>query len=213
MFDMTCAVIFTWLPGTRLFGIRAGIVAALLLAGSLIAGFEARQAKTDAVLLAAVVAAQNLVAKIYLNWLPGERVAPLLSYLFWLAIAFGVLVKAPIIILVSGANVIVLMIWNRSWGLFRRLRPVTGLLPASSIALPWFLAVASLSGGEFFEEAVGRDLFGKVFWSQESRGFPRATNWPFSGLLLGAGQFLRGCQSDGFGEIAPMDQLGFALLG
>jgi len=195
LFGMVCAVIFTWLIGTRLFGAQAGIVAALMLAGSLIAGYEARQAKTDAVLLAAVVAAQYLLAKIYLNWLSGVRIAPVLSYFFWVAIAFGVLVKGPIIVLVSGGTVIVLMIWNRSWGLFRSLRPATGILLASVITLPWFLAVASSSGGEFFEEAVGKDLLGKVFKGQETHGAPPGyylaafwfTFWPwavFAGLSV-----------------------------
>ena len=60
------AVCATFATGRRLFGDRAGLIAAIALAGIFGLGFEARIAKTDAVLLATAVLAQGALARLYL---------------------------------------------------------------------------------------------------------------------------------------------------
>ena len=60
------AVCATFATGRRLFGDRAGLIAAIALAGIFGLGFEARIAKTDAMLLATAVLAQGALARLYL---------------------------------------------------------------------------------------------------------------------------------------------------
>ena len=60
------AVCATFATGRRLFGDRAGLIAAIALAGIFGLAFEARIAKTDAMLLATAVLAQGALARLYL---------------------------------------------------------------------------------------------------------------------------------------------------
>src|SRR5207245_3936655 len=64
MIGATVAVLLTAWIGNLLFGAPTGFLAAVLLAASLILGVEARMAKIDAVLLAAVLAGQAALATI-----------------------------------------------------------------------------------------------------------------------------------------------------
>ena len=185
-----CAVLLTWRLGRQFFGRKAGFTAALILAGSLMLGFEARQAKTDAVLLAAIVGAQAALGYVYLRWRRGAPVSRLSAYLFWIATALGILVKMPVILLVSAGTILMLGIWDRAWGFLRCLRPASGACLALAISLPWFLATALSGDGEYFREAVGLDIIGKIFSGQESHGAPPGyyllafwfTFWPFAVL-------------------------------
>jgi len=66
------AVLLTAWTGTALFGRGAAFLGAVMLAGCVVLGVEARMAKTDAVLLATIIAAQGALARLYL-----ERARPL----------------------------------------------------------------------------------------------------------------------------------------
>ena len=69
----TAAVLLTAWIGNLLFGAPAGFVAAVLLAASVLLGVEARMAKIDAVLLAAILTAQAALARIYLASAAGRE--------------------------------------------------------------------------------------------------------------------------------------------
>lgn len=165
------AVLMTAWLGTRMFGSAVGAMAAVMLASCVVLGVEARMAKTDAVLLATVVAAQAALAVVYLGRHgppPGRGVA----VLFWVAVGVSALVKGPIIALVSGATAAGLALWERRAGWLLRLRPLLGLAIVLAIALPWFAAIAVKTGGTFFAESVGHDMLGKVAGGQEGKGLP-----------------------------------------
>jgi 4-amino-4-deoxy-L-arabinose transferase-like glycosyltransferase len=169
------AVLMTAWLGSRLFGPAAGEAAAVILAATVMLGAEARLAKTDAVLLACVVAAQAALAHTYLGGedrAPPGRLAPLA---FWLALAVGVLVKGPIVILVSGGTVALLGILDRRLAWLARLRPVVGVPVALAIVLPWLIAITVVSHGQFYRSAVGHELVGKLVGGQESHGAPPGT--------------------------------------
>ncbi|WP_394692791.1 ArnT family glycosyltransferase [Hyphobacterium sp.] len=95
-----------WLA-TRLFGPQAGLAAGLLMATAMMMQVEARTAKTDAMLLAAGVLAQTGLMMMLLKAEAGERLKfigwPLL---FWAASGAAIMIKGPIIAMVSALALI-----------------------------------------------------------------------------------------------------------
>jgi 4-amino-4-deoxy-L-arabinose transferase-like glycosyltransferase len=180
------AVLLTAWAGRRLFDEDTALLGAAMLAGCLLLGVEARHAKTDAVLLACIVAAQAMLAR---AWLTPERVGRWADPLvFWAALGVGILVKGPIAPLVVAATAAVLAVAARRARWLLALRPGMGLAVVTAIVAPWLVAIALETGGAFFESSVGGDLLGKIFTGQESHGAPPgyylvtfwATFWPFS---------------------------------
>jgi 4-amino-4-deoxy-L-arabinose transferase-like glycosyltransferase len=168
----TLAVLLTAWIGNLLFGAPAGFLAAILMVVSLILGIEARMAKIDATLLAAVLAAQAALAKIYLEAASGRETSVRWAAAFWLALGVGLMLKGPIILLVVLGTILLLTISERRVGWLRRLRPAWGVPLMLAVVLPWFVAIAVVSEGKFFATAVGHSLLGKVAKGQQSHGAP-----------------------------------------
>jgi 4-amino-4-deoxy-L-arabinose transferase-like glycosyltransferase len=128
-------------------------------------------AKTDAVLLATIVVGQAALASLYLG-----RRAPAAGWgaplAFWISAGIGILVKGPIVLLVSGTTVLALALWDREAGWLKRLRPLAGLAIVLAIAAPWLIAITIKTQGAFFAESVGHDMMGKVASGQEGKGLP-----------------------------------------
>jgi 4-amino-4-deoxy-L-arabinose transferase-like glycosyltransferase len=154
---------------------RAAFLAGLIMATSILLGVEARLAKTDAVLSFTVVVAMGAMARAYLVG-QGERSVdthPLVTAaIFWTAVAFGILVKGPLIVMIAGLAIIALAITDRSAAWLLRLKPAAGVVWVLALVLPWFIAIILKSGDSFFVEAVGNDLLAKVESGQESHGVP-----------------------------------------
>ena len=152
---------------------RGAVLAALMMAASVLLGVEARLAKTDAVLLLCVTAAMGAMAHAYMR--AGRDDPPaargwLLPAVFWTALAAGVLVKGPLIfmfVLLAAAGVLA---FDRRAGWLKDLRPLPGLAWFLLLVLPWFAAIVWKSGASFFVNAVGHDMLGKVTSGQESHG-------------------------------------------
>ena len=180
--------------GTRLFGADAGTAAGLVLAALFAAAFEGRIAKTDAVLLACCVAAQGALAQIYVASRRNEPVAGWLPWLFWAAQGLGILVKGPIAPLLSALTVATLFAFERDGRWLKRLKAGRGVLLAAVIVLPWLALITWKSGGAFWQEAVGKDMLGKVAQGEESHGQPPGFYvltyslfmWPFGLAAIGA---------------------------
>jgi len=188
----TVAVLLTAAIGARLFGRAVGWLAAVMLAASLLLGIEARLAKTDAVLLATICAAQLALARAYRERrgpTPPDHATPAL---FWTALGLGILVKGPIIVMVSGLTAAALAFWDRRARWLGRLRAWPYALLTLLVVAPWGVAIMLQSKGAFLAQSLGHDLFAKVAGAQEAHGAPPgffavtfwATFWPFS-LLAG----------------------------
>ena len=168
------AVLLTYWTALAFISRRAAVLAGLMLATSILLGVEARLAKTDAMLLATVVAAMGALARIYLGkrGLRPEVTSWQLPAIFWTALAAGMLLKGPLIlafvILTAGS----LSIFDRSWRWLSALRPLPGIAWLVVLVMPWFLAIVLRSGDSFFAESVGQDLLGKLASGQESHGAP-----------------------------------------
>ncbi len=191
----TVAVIGTAILGAAFFGQSAGLLAGIALAAIVMLGFEARVAKTDAMVLATVVFAQGGLAWIWMasRMQAVERWAPAL--VFWVATAAGVLIKGPITPFVSLLTMATLSLFYRDWRWLKRLKPLSGILILLAIVLPWLILITLKSGGTFFNESVNKDFLSKVGDGQESHGAPPGYFalifvvfiWPFGVLAVRGG--------------------------
>src|SRR6516164_9518651 len=159
------AVLLTYWDALAFVSRRAAVLAGLMMASCVLLGVERLIAKTDAMLLMTVVAAMCAMARAYL-WQERERLdassAWTTAAVFWTALAAGVLLKGPLIVMVVDRSA--------SWVL--SLKPLAGIVWLAILVLPWFLAIIGRAGEAFLAESVGGDLLGKVLASQESHGAP-----------------------------------------
>jgi 4-amino-4-deoxy-L-arabinose transferase-like glycosyltransferase len=193
LFGAIGAVLLTYWTALAFVGRRTALLAALMLASSVLLGVEARLAKTDAVLLFTSVAAMGAMARIYLmsRRTPDLAVGWRLPAILWTAMAAGVLIKGPLILMFVGLTALTLSIADRSGRWIWSLRPLAGFAWLIALVLPWFAAILIKSGGSFIAQSVGEDMLSKVFGGQESHGAPPGvyfllfwvTFWP--GSILG----------------------------
>jgi len=184
-----------WL-GAHLGGATAGVAAGIVMALALITGVEARTAKTDALLVASILAAQIALHRIATRpdrpgFLGGGWRSPAA---FWLFHGLGVLIKGPIVTLVVVTTIAAWSLWNRDRELLRRLCWLPGILVTAAVVAPWLVAITLKVGPAFLEEAVGHALLGKVAQGDDSHGAPPgyhtlvflAVFWPGAALAAGA---------------------------
>ena len=165
------------LGGARLrVGRRAALLAGLMMATSILLGVEARLAKTDAMLLLTCVAAMGAMARIYLARAARAATADAgwtLPAIFWTALAAGVLLKGPLILMFVGLDrADARRSLDRSARWIGALRPVAGIAWMLLLVLPWFVAIVAAPGDSFFTESVGHDMLAKVASGQEAHGAP-----------------------------------------
>jgi 4-amino-4-deoxy-L-arabinose transferase-like glycosyltransferase len=185
------AVLLTYWAALAFVSRRAALLAVLMMASSVLLGIEARLAKTDAMLLFTCVAAMGALARIYL----GERRAPQteigwgLPAILWTAMAAGILIKGPLIVMFVALCALAVSILDRSARWLWSLRPVAGLIWLALLVLPWFVAIVLKSGNAFFVHAVRGDMLSKIANGQ-AHGAPPGyyfllfwvTFWPGAGI-------------------------------
>jgi len=166
---------------------RAAFTGATVLATSLLLVSEAHIAKTDAALLASVVAGQGLLGLAYLRVRGGVPVPLVMAAGFWIAEAAAILIKGPIAPALALVTAATLAIADRDARWLRGLRPLLGIVLLALILMPWLIAIEWATAGQFLADAVGHDLLAKLISSQESHGAP-----PLSYLLLAVVTFWPG---------------------
>lgn len=180
------AVIFTYLTAVILTSRPVAIVAAGILASSILLVAEAHIAKTDAMLLAAITAGQYVLAALY----RGEHRRHLFP-LFWIALGAGVMLKGPVALAPAIVTIAGLGLWDRTLAWAKPLRPLVGIPLMLAVTLPWFIAIIVQSDGHFLQKAVVEDMLNKVGGGVESHGMPPGyylailalTFWPGSLFL------------------------------
>ena len=185
------AVILTFVFGKNLFDRQTGLFGAIFTASALLLVVEAHQATTDAALLATVLAAQGSLGTLYVRNRHGQTVGLGIPLTFWTAQGIGILLKGPILPLVSLLTVLTLFAVDRSASYLRGLRLKLGIPLAVLIVCPWAIAVTLATDGAFFGDAIRSDLLPKLISGHESHGFPPGyyllvvalTFWPGSLFL------------------------------
>ena len=102
----------------------------------------------------------------------------MLAAVFWSALAVGVLLKGPLIVMIVGLAASALIVVDRSARWLLALKPLVGVVWLALLVLPWFIAIVGRAGDAFFAESVGQDLLSKVFAGQESHGAPPGYVFP-----------------------------------
>jgi 4-amino-4-deoxy-L-arabinose transferase-like glycosyltransferase len=189
----TAAVLLTFGFGARLFDSRSvGFIAAVLTASALGVVVEAHLAKTDATLLAAIVAGQGALGLVYVATRTGRRVGWPLPLLLWLAEAAAILLKGPPGPVLALLTVGCLSIADRDIRWVKELRPLAGILIITVIVAPWLIAVEGATGGHFISDSLAHDLLPKLVGAQEAHGAPPgyylamviASFWPGSLFIV-----------------------------
>jgi 4-amino-4-deoxy-L-arabinose transferase-like glycosyltransferase len=186
----TLAVWLTFWCGS-LFSAEAGLIAGLLMAASILLTAEASIATTDAVLLAAVVAVQGVLLRV---WRATRENAPSPSNRVlmagWAASAAGILVKFPIVPGVALLTIAGLVAWEWwetrkiSWRWLGGLKPARGLMLMTVLVAPWLIAISLESHGAFFQQSLGGDFAAKIAGGQESHGAPPGYFLVLAGLTF-----------------------------
>lgn len=182
------SVLLLAIVGTPLFGRQVALLGAAVFAAGLVIGGEARIAKTDAALLATILAAQAVLARLYMKRSGGLGAA----FAFWLAIGAGTLIKGPIGPTVPALTILALIALDRRADWLRPLWSPWPIILALVLVLPWFVAITLRSNGAFWIGSVGADLLPKIASGQEGKGAPPGsyfvlmwlTFWPATPLLL-----------------------------
>src|SRR5438105_7208583 len=191
------AVLLTYWAALAFVTRRAAFLAALMMATCILLSVEGKLAKTDAMLLLTSVAAMGALSRAYL---PEQRsrieATPnwAMPAIFWTALAGGVLLKGPVILMFVALAVGALIVVDRSARWLLALRPLAGAAWFAALVLPWFVAIVLRAGDSFFVESIGQDLLGKVASGQESHGAPPGyylllfwmTFWPGAALAAAA---------------------------
>jgi 4-amino-4-deoxy-L-arabinose transferase-like glycosyltransferase len=179
---------------------RGALIAAALLAASVLLGVEARLAKTDATLLATCLVGFGVLARQWFFHVSPETSQPLRPwhlYAFWIALAVGVLVKGPITPMIVFVPAAALSLREKSARWLLPLKPWLGLAIVTVIVAPWLIAIAMKSGGAFFADSLGKDMLAKVGQGQERHWGPPGlyitlfwvTAWPLAAFMALAFRF------------------------
>src|SRR5712691_8824699 len=179
------AVLLTFAIGGALFAgatekRRIAAIAAMLLASALGMVAEVHIAKTDAALLAVVMAGQGALGLAYVRARTGRPVPGWVAIMFWAAELVAIFLKGPPGPALAIVTAAALSIADGDWRWLRGLYPVAGVIALALGLAPWLIAIQRATDGGFLTDALGHDLLLKLIGAQESHGAP-----PFSYLLLG----------------------------
>jgi 4-amino-4-deoxy-L-arabinose transferase-like glycosyltransferase len=168
------AVLATYWCALAFVNRRGAVLAAVMVGSSTVLGVEARLAIIDAALLPTIIIAMAVLARVYLSPHNGPAAPPgwTLPAIFWTAIAAGVLLKGPVIVMVVVLAAAAVSLVDRSARWLLALRPLAGIAWVIVLVLPWFLAIYARAGEAFFATSVLHDALGKISQSQEGHGAP-----------------------------------------
>jgi 4-amino-4-deoxy-L-arabinose transferase-like glycosyltransferase len=173
---------------------RGAMLGAVLLATALEPMAEAHIAKTDAALLAAIVAGQGALGLAYVRARAGGAIGPGIAAGFWLAQIAAIYLKGPVAPALALTTAIALSIADRDLGWLRGLRPLAGIAATALAILPWLIAIEHATEGQFLADSLGRDFLSKLIGGREAHGAPPfyylalaiLTFWPGSRYLAPA---------------------------
>lgn len=169
-------VLLAWFAGRRLFGPSAGLLAAATLASSLlylmIGHINTLDMGLSFFLEAAVVG--------FLLAQREEEHARRWMLIAWAALAFAMLSKGLVALVLTGATLVVYSLLFRDWSPWRRLELARGIPLFLVIAAPWFIAV-SIANPEFARFFFIHEHFERFLTKVHGRYHPP---WYFVPILV-----------------------------
>lgn len=173
-----CAI-STFLIGTNLFNRKIGLFAGILISSSLLLTTEAHIAKTDAA-LAGFIALSFYCLSVFRFAKANIKI----NLLFWAAFAIAILIKGPVPIMAIGFTILFLWILEKNIDWIKPLFDIRGIALFFAITLPWFILIGIKTDGQFYIEAIGKDLGEKVTGKQENSSLPPGLHALISPIIL-----------------------------
>jgi 4-amino-4-deoxy-L-arabinose transferase-like glycosyltransferase len=183
--------------GARAFGSTAGAAAGVILSLTILAGVDARLAKTDSMLMA--MGTLSALALFQLIVRPKGEASSRPKFLgwplvFWFASGMAVLIKGPIITIMTVLTIAFYLAFTRDFGALKRLRVLPGLVVFAVVGLSWIALISVQTQGEFLRDSIGHAFLGKVAEGDDDHGGPPGYHtalltvmfWPGT-VLLGLG--------------------------
>lgn len=169
---MLAAAACVW--GARAFwGDRTAMLAGAMFGSAFLLSTEAFIAKTDSVLAACTTIALAALARMYARHRQGLGPASWRTKLIlWLAIAVGILVKGPVVLMVLLLTLAALWAADRQVRWMKDIGWGWGLVLILAICGPWALAITVSTDGAFWGSAIGGDLAPKLVGGHERHGGP-----------------------------------------
>ncbi|MBI1848762.1 MAG: glycosyltransferase family 39 protein [Planctomycetes bacterium] len=169
-------VCLTWILGRRLFGERAGILGALVIALTPLWFQMSRFAYTDGPFAVFVLASLVLFHR---GWSDEHRRG--VSYaLAWLALGLAVLTKGPLALVLVGLTVVTFLAIVRDVRHLLRFDFLVGVLLFAAIVVPWYVIACHRGGPQFTEDLLVRQNFGRFSGETDSH---RQPPWFYLGTL------------------------------
>ena len=185
-------ILLTWRLGTRMFGGPTGLLAGALLAICPLIAFDAHMARADELMVFCTTAAMVALHACWARECRGERAPIWLTTVLWVCIGLGMLAKGPITPMVVVLTAVTLGLWTRRAGWLWRLRPISGVLTALIVFLPWvFLAVGAV-GYETLRDIAYDEVVVRSSTGRESHGAPPGYHLVLLVALLWPGSLLTG---------------------
>lgn len=171
-------VCITFLLGRSMFGPRAGLMAAIMLATSPLFFLFSQALTTDMLLTACMTA--TLAALWRARRHPRGLLWPTLAAVF---AALGVLAKGLVALVLPGGVALLFLVGMGDWAALRRLLRPTPIMAFTLVAVPWFIAVSWVNP-EFVEYFFVKQHFER--FSTASVGHPEGPFFYVPVLLAGA---------------------------
>ena len=185
-------ILLTWRLGTRMFGGPTGLLAGALLAICPLMAFDAHMARADELMVFCTTAAMVALHACWRRECRGDHAPIWLTTTLWACIGLGMLAKGPITPMVVLLTAVTLALWTRRAGWLWRLRPISGLLTALIVFLPWvFLAVGAV-GFETLRDIAYDEVVVRSASGRESHGAPPGYHLVLLVALLWPGSLLTG---------------------
>lgn len=172
-----------------LFDSKTALLAASLLAASLLMVVETHMAVTDAALLFTMVLMQSALWLIYHRHYQQKKIPFALPLLFWLAMGLGILIKgtSPLIGLMTILGICIL---QKDWRFIKAVRPFSGII-ILLLSSSWLIGVSIAEHSNYLYQMFHKDLAPKLVSGVESHGMPpgyylgilAAIFWPASIVL------------------------------
>lgn len=176
MLGAMLAAISTFLLGSKLFDKRIGFLAAIFLSISVLLSTEAHIAKTDAMLAGFIALSVYGLAKI--------RFENKTNLIFWFGLSMSILIKGPVGPMVIGLMIALLAILERDIKWAKPILNLKGFALLLLITLPWFIMIGIKTNGQFYIDAIGKDLGEKISGKHENKSQPPGVYILLSPIIL-----------------------------
>lgn len=192
----TLSVLMVWRIGVLLFPGRhaegIGAMAGAMLAVAPVIAWEARQGRSDQLLLTCTLAAMWALAAIWMRVSGGRSVPLRLGVALWLAVGAGVLAKGPITPMVVVLCVLMLCIVRGRWRWVSAMRPLLGIAIVVAMVLPWVLLVMREVGTVNYASIVYDEVLGRSGAAKEGHWGPPGYHLILMPVLFWPGSMLTG---------------------